>query len=721
MAIFIPTLQQIQQAKVTPEPGEIHLLNFLSETLDDTFEVFFNPYMNGDRPDIVIMKKGQGILIVEVKDYNLDHYELDNRKNWRVKSRGGSYTIKSPISQVLRYKENIFNLHVEKLLNLKIKDIRHFNTVSCCVYFHNATETKIKEFLVDPFMEDQKYKDFLKYNVDFLGRDSLNSEFFSEFLKKRYMISARPSIFFTDVIYKSCSLLLKPPMHLKEDGKHFIYSPEQQRIIYEQERNELRVKGVMGSGKTSVLAARAVELYKRTRGNVLILTYNITLRNFIKDKISMIREEFPWSAFQIMNYHVFINAELNNIGIDVVVPEGFSSYDEYSKSKYFEREYYSNENLFENFSSELLKYDVILIDEIQDYRREWMNILKKYFLNEGGEYMVFGDAKQNIYDSELLGKDVAVNITGAPRQLKHCFRSDFKVKNLAVEFQKEFFSEKYEIDAFNQPQDQSEIPFETQLDGYLNYIHLTEPTLPMLYNIIKENSVNKGIPLNDITILGQTISKLRDFDAFYRYSSNEKTNTMFEKWESIFTLGFNFVKSQNLHWLQEGFSLIKRGNDFNKTKAVEELSKLFTLKKLFDEFPEIFENKIEFICNQFRTTKEEFNRYFSKNKFEIEKFNESFSPSRLKSELKNIRENKKLHFYFNSGTVKISTVHSFKGWESDMVFLLIEPKYQYSSFDKTFDEILYTGITRCRSNLVIINLNNKDYHLKIKNLIDRTR
>ena len=28
--------------------------------------------MNGDRPDIVIMRKGQGVLIIEVKDYNLD-------------------------------------------------------------------------------------------------------------------------------------------------------------------------------------------------------------------------------------------------------------------------------------------------------------------------------------------------------------------------------------------------------------------------------------------------------------------------------------------------------------------------------------------------------------------------------------------------------------------------------------------------------------------------
>ena len=54
----------------------------------------------------------------------------------------------------------------------------------------------------------------------------------------------------------------------------------------------------------------------------------------------------------------------------------------------------------------------------------------------------------------------------------------------------------------------------------------------------------------------------------------------------------------------------------------------------------------------------------------------------------------------NSGTVKISTVHSFKGWESETLFLIIEKKF--SGMAQTFDEILYTGLTRSRNNLVII-------------------
>lgn len=69
----------------------------------------------------------------------------------------------------------------------------------------------------------------------------------------------------------------------------------------------------------------------------------------------------------------------------------------------------------------------------------------------------------------------------------------------------------------------------------------------------------------------------------------------------------------------------------------------------------------------------------------------------------------------NSGTVKMSTIHSFKGWESDIVFLIIEKKH--TNVEATFDEILYTGLTRTKKNLVIINFGNREYDEKLKGLV----
>ena len=61
MAIFYPSIEYVSKMKVPPTEGELSLLNFLINILDDDFEVYFNPYMNGDRPDIVIVHKRHGV------------------------------------------------------------------------------------------------------------------------------------------------------------------------------------------------------------------------------------------------------------------------------------------------------------------------------------------------------------------------------------------------------------------------------------------------------------------------------------------------------------------------------------------------------------------------------------------------------------------------------------------------------------------------------------
>ena len=661
MATLIPSYEKILTMKVKPEEGELYLLKFLDKELDSSFEVYFNPYMNGDRPDIVIMRKGFGVMVIEVKDYNLDLYELDDRKNFVVKSNKAK-TYKSPISQVLKYKDNLYELHIDKLLEKKIKDIRNFNIVTSAVYFHKANSTKIKELMVNPFEENYNYQKFLKYNIDLIGRDNLNEFDFNKILKKRYLKSDKTSFLFTDDIYESFKRFLKPPIHLKEQGKEIKYSKKQMEIIYDSTRKEQRIKGVVGSGKTTILAARAVQAHKRSNGNVLILTFNITLRNYIKDKISDVREEFPWENFVISNYHLFINSQLNNLGIPVEVPKDFNELSDVDKDAYFENKYYSKKKLFLERKDEIKTYDVILIDEIQDYKRAWMEIIKECFLSENGEYVLFGDVKQNIYNNSISQKDIVTNVQRKPIQLKNCFRSDFKIKDLAIHYQRDIFKDKYEIDNFNTKQNNLEFDFGRNQQGSLNYIHLTNTdNVSSLYTIIHQNAINKDVPPNDITILGHSISLLKKFDAYYRYSSNEKTNTMFETFEMVYRMGLNYIKKNNQPtWLKDGILLIKRQNDYKTDNAFNQLSVLFTIYDLFKEYGDKFKDKLDFYSKKFKTTSKDYLAFREKYEAEIKEFIKDFGPNRQTSNLKMIRNNKKIHFYMNSGTVKISTVHSFQ-------------------------------------------------------------
>jgi len=79
--------------------------------------------------------------------------------------------------------------------------------------------------------------------------------------------------------------------------------------------------------------------------------------------------------------------------------------------------------------------------------------------------------------------------------------------------------------------------------------------------------------------------------------------------------------------------------------------------------------------------------------------------SEIDEKIKKIRKNRKLSFWSesrNGHELKISTIQSFKGMEMDKVILLIGEDDQ--------EELVYTGITRAREKLVIINNGNGKYH-----------
>ena len=739
MAIFYPSLEVISKLKVPPTEGERTLLDFLGRVLDDSYEVYFNPYLNGDRPDVVIMRKGNGVMIIEVKDWNLNNFSLNEKKKWVYNSNGS--IVKSPLDQVLKYKENLFNLHVDKLLEKNINDKRHFRIVSCAVYFHCASQFQVDYLLITPFQRDRKYQDFLKYNIDLIGKDELVKERFIEILQKRYLSIGQNSFLFTEELYNNFRRILSPSIHMREEANlPYRYSTKQKEIIYGKfEKGEYRinleqrVKGVFGSGKTTVLAARAVQAYKRAlvRNNkprILILTYNITLKNFIHDKLNMVYETFEWDSFIIINYHSFINAELNNLNIDIIVPK---NYLKEQIGEYLEQNYYSNISLFEEHKSEIVKYDAVLIDEIQDYHRPWMDIIKNYFRDPQGDYVLFGDVKQNIYGQQTSQKDVVTNVLGV-KDLKYCYRSDFKVMELAETYQTNVFGDRYDIDDFSENKTNDSFDFSSEKVGYINYIYLSNTnSIVSLYNIIRGNILNKenNISPNDITIIGFTIKHLREFDCYYRYASRERTNTMFETIEAMYMTHLNFFgkdlnnadlwfKEISTYIINKRFSNRKELSDNDMVIIRLQIAKLLTLYDLYIHFPETFIDRLNEECQNNGLSSNKFFAIYTNNIDEINIFKNKVYDGNYN----NIRENKKLHFWMNSGTIKISTVHSFKGWESEVVFLLIEPLYeQLTDYNASFDEIIYTGLTRCKRDLIIINLGNKQYDDKIKPLIERIK
>ncbi len=589
MAQFFPSLEQIKKLKVQPEKGEWHFLHFLEKILDDSYEIYFQTFLNGDRPDIVLMRKNAGVMIIEVKNWQLVHYYIDTQQKWRLKSNNA--LIKSPLSQVTSYKKNLFYLHIEKLLERKILNSNAWGLVSCAVYFHNETEEKIINFCKHEYSE----------HTNFLGYNSLTKQLFEQFLYKTRL--SRNSKFFDDTLYENFKHHLQPPLHTLEQGISIEYSKKQQELIVSKPK-EQKIFGVAGSGKTKVLAKRATNAHLRTQSRILILTFNITLKNYIHDKISEVREKFAWDNFYIINYHQFFKLEANNFNLE------FSDF-----STDFE-----NEEFFENKKNEILKYDSIFIDEIQDYESQWITIIKKYFLVSGGEFVLFGDEKQNVYQRKMDGdKKPNTGIPGRPNKLNESYRLTTKIVNLALDFQKYFFQERYEFDEINIFKQQSIFDIEEKIQ-YI-FLDANTPNLDIYEAILNQIISAKSHP-NDIAVLASTFIFLREIDFIFRMKTHENTQVMFE------------------------------------TK--EERDKL--------------------------------EDYYKKN------------PARFDAEIKKIRKARKFQFWMNNGTTKFSTIHSFKGLEIQTLILIIENE------DNITEELIYAGITRCKDNLIVINIGNQKYH-----------
>jgi len=603
------------------------LLNYLIETMGNDVEIYFQPFLNGDRPDIILINKNYGVIIIEVKDWTFSSYKVDENNKWYVKNI--SQKIKSPFQQVFSYKNNLFNLHINGLLEKKLKNKKFYKLISVYVYFHKESKDSLNELYGIPISiledkininniyfknlpkedKDKRYNEYenkrvyLQNKKDKLGRDKSSLSITKENLNKIRFPYQENNYDFDILIYHEFIRYLQPPFHTLNEGKEIVYEKKQEKLSVSNNIHQ-KIKGVAGAGKTVVLAKRAVNSHKRHGGIVLILTYNLTLKSYIHDKISDVRENFGWSNFYITNYHQLISQTLNYLNVEIDAPKGSNS------SEYLDEKYYSNLSVFEDHKDEIFKYQSIFIDETQDYKPEWIKIIRLYFLEDNSEMVLFGDEKQNIYERDIDNERNTKVVQGfgvwqkLNKSIRH--KNNSHILTLAKTFQQNFFNEKYDIDKYE------ENPMQREILGLgINKVskYSTEKlneVVSLIFKNIKENDIHP----NDVTILCSKIRTIREIDYIIRNEFNEKTLTTFE---------------------------------------TKEMSEIHHFKK----------------------------------------------------EIDNIRKVKKIGFNLNNGVLKLSTIHSFKGYESPTVFLIID--------DNDHSEMVYVGITRAKFNIMIFLNENSKY------------
>lgn len=613
MVEIFPTLEFIKEMKPQPTAGENYLLTYLNNYLrnmNGNFEVYYQPHWDDSLPDIVIVRKNHGVLIIEVKDWNLELYRTENEKTWcctHPNGGGAEQIFKSPIAQVNDYKNLFYNTYsrtlAEKNFNERMTSGKSpsYSIVTSAVFFYGSTESQVEDF----FLGRKPQYTLL------LTQDKLEHEGLTNFKELNFFMGNRQSYLFNDEIYEEIQRVLKPSAHsrLKVQLRNIQLSSEQRKFAVSAPNDKKKVRGPAGCGKTMVLAKRAISAYLRTEKPVLILTFNITLRHYIRDYINLFLDEIPniqgrkkylmSKIFIIRHFHFFIKTYRNNNN-------------QFDKTKIDERGKKSDTYQLEDTPT---KYQTILVDETQDYEYAWMQTIFK-LLDENGEIVFFGDKDQDIYERDTF--DSVPNIPGRWNELKGTYRLNSNIAQLARDFQIKFFdgSKGNEITPMASLFDESTI----------DYIFFEMFEADKIVEIFKDVLKEFDIQNDDICISSQVIRGISPVDKRLR-DLGYKTLTTFEK-----------------------------------------------------------EEDYQLACEKFGD--------------DTEKINNELNP---------IRRTAKFAFNMESGKIKLSTIHSYKGWGIDTEILIIARDLTGDSPEFLNEEMVYTGITRAIKHLIIVNIGQKDY------------
>ena len=121
--------------------GERKIASYLESNLSDDWEIYIQPFLNGSRPDIIILDPKIGIMIIEVKDRDIKNYFFNNEKLY-VKTRKGIHEIENPINQARYYRNNLIDLIPQ--LDEIIRD--NFRLISVGIYFNKEMEKNVNNF-----------------------------------------------------------------------------------------------------------------------------------------------------------------------------------------------------------------------------------------------------------------------------------------------------------------------------------------------------------------------------------------------------------------------------------------------------------------------------------------------------------------------------------------------------------------------------------------------
>lgn len=422
MGVIIP-----ESITNTATAGEKRLFSLFKNYLPDDCVVYYEPMIDSRKPDYVLIIPDLGVLVLEVKDYKMSSIKEANSNEWILSPSGGKLEkVKNPITQARDYSFLVINkLKKEPRLHSFVEGVGRlkvaygygtvFTKISRVEFLTSGLDDLIPDNLVlceeDIVMEPENRENLFErlssmFTVRF-KRDKLNEE---EINAIRYNLFPEIRIGYSKTHDENNLVKLNSLSAMT------IY----QEIISKQLGSGHRLlRGVAGSGKTLILAARAKLLsMQNPEWKILIVCYGVILSRSIKELIDL-GGDYP--NIEVMTFNEFLYHK-------------FRMYDDSLLKSFVD--------LAEKGFESLPRYDAILVDEAQDFDGVWLKLLSMCINPETGSILFAEDKAQDIFKKKVSYlQQTGLDFRGRSKVLSINYRNTINVLEVAWKFYKTFIKE----------------------------------------------------------------------------------------------------------------------------------------------------------------------------------------------------------------------------------------------------------------------------------------
>ena len=424
-------------------PGERRVARCLTEKLDAACLTWYNVPI-GTRwlhPDFIVLLPNQGnLIILEVKDWQLDYIQQINRSTVMILDASGELVKRrNPIEQARDYAMAVSDLlkrdqqlthasgrYQGKLLfpysygavfpNITRKQLESQTGLNIVLPFHLV----ICKDEIAPQVSPENFQNcLLKLCEHPFGRslnakqvDRIRWRLFPEIRINHYQLSL--------VTAKENSS--DPPV----SGSLAVMDLEQEKTARSLGDGHRVIHGAAGTGKTMILIYRCLKLADEMDGPILVLCYNVALAVKLQQ---MLNQRGVGDHVQVWNFHRWCSKLLEDYRIPLLRGDQSPG-----KEEMVQRVIYA----VEGGRIPSGQYSAILIDEGHDFEPEWLRLVARMVRPETQSLLLLYDDAQSIYSHRqhhvFSFKSVGIQAQGRTKILRLNYRNTQEILDVAYGF-----------------------------------------------------------------------------------------------------------------------------------------------------------------------------------------------------------------------------------------------------------------------------------------------